>query len=153
MSAASEFVRRWVESTMGWPPERFAVYAAPHLSTPHFELVMIDQKGVHHGGELYVMTDGSEVLPAGAANLGRVLVAEGPDTLAPELVAELFFRMAEVGRGRPVSEPPPRAVRDGDGMRFEFWSERSPGAPLERWTVLLRPDGELESSVEVPANG
>ena len=151
MSEASEVVRRWVESTMGWAPQRFAVYAAPHLSTPHHELLMIEQKGVGHGGELYVMTDGSSVLPAGAANLGKVLAAEGPDTLEPELVAELFFRMAEVGRGLPVSEPPPRASRDGDEMRFEFWSERSPGAPLERWTVRLGADGTLSSEVAAPA--
>ena len=61
--------------------------------------------------------------------------------------------MAEVGRGLPVSEPPPRMERDGDGVRFEFWSSRSPGAPVERWTVRLGADGELESSVEAPANG
>jgi hypothetical protein len=151
--SATAAVRTWVESTMGWEPERFGVHAAPHLSTPRYELVMITQRGVHHGGELYVMTDGSEVLPAGAASLGKVLAAEGPDTLDPRLVAELFFRMAEVGRGSPVSEPPPRAERDGDGMRWVFSSARSPGAPVERWTVRLRADGALSSEVETPANG
>jgi hypothetical protein len=151
--SAAEVVRAWVESTMGWSADRFTVHVAPHLSTPHFELVVIAQVAIRHGGELYVMTDGSEVLPAGAANFGRVLLTEGPDTLAPELVAQLFFRMAEPGRGLPVSDPAPRSARDADGVRFEFWSQRSPGAPLERWTVRLGADGALSSEVAAPATG
>ena len=149
--SAADVVQRWVESTMGWAPERFSVHAAPHLSTPHHELVVIQQKAIRHGGELYVMTDGERVLPASAANFGSVLLAEGlvddPEAVPAELVAELFFRMAEVGRGLPVSDPPPRAERDGDGVRFEFSSARSPGAPAERWRVRLGADGRFESAV------
>jgi hypothetical protein len=148
VSRAEETVRRWVETTMGWTPDRFSVHAAPHLSTPNYELVVIDQKAIRHGGELYAMTDGERVLPAGAENLGKVLAAEGADTLAPELVAELFFRMAEVGRGRPLDEPPPRLERDGDSVTFEFWSERGFRGPIEHWHVRVAPDGTLEREVE-----
>jgi hypothetical protein len=146
VSESADTVRRWVETTMGWAPDRFGVYPAPHLSTPHYELVMIDQKAVRHGGELYVMTDGSQVLPAGAENLGKVLAAEGP--LPAELVAELFFRMAEVGRGRPVGDA--RAERDGDGMRYEFSSERGFRGPVEHWTLRVASDGTLSTEVVTP---
>jgi hypothetical protein len=161
---AGEVVRDWVSETMGWGPEKVGVHPAPQLSTPKWDFVVLAQPGVHHGGDLYVMTDGERVLPASAENLGQVLLDEGlgddPDALPAELVAQLFFYMAAVGRGRPVLEDgdravadapgfePPRVDRDGDGVRATFWSERDFGGPLERWTVRLRPDGRLESEAE-----
>jgi len=162
---AGAVVRDWVASTMGWGPERAAVYPA-QPSTPGFDLVAIVQNGVRSGGELYVMTDGERVLPAGAANLGTVLAEEGvaddPEALPAALVAELFFRMGQPGGGRPIlaaydpalpedarsAFAPPHAERDGDGVRIAFWSERAPGGPLERWTLRLEPGGELTQAAE-----
>jgi len=162
---AAAVVREWVASTMGWGPERAGVYPA-RPSTPGFDLVAVVQNGVRSGGELYVMTDGERVLPAGAANLGTVLAEEGmasdPEALPAALVAELFFRMGQPGGGRPIltaDEPaltddaraafsPPHAERDGDGVRIGFWSQRAPGGPLERWTLRLSPGGELVESSE-----
>lgn len=158
-------MRRWAESAMGWGPDRVEIHTAPQLSTPGFDLVVLAQPGVRSGGDLYVMTDGDRVLPAGAGNLGAVLAQEGlasdPSALPPELVAELFFRMAEVGRGRPITEAgdralaafpeearaefaPPSAVRDGDGVRLAFWSERGMGGEVERWDLRLGEDGALD---------
>ena len=152
--SSTEIVRRWVQETMGWGDDRFSVHAVPHLSLAHHDLVMIEQKAVRSGGELYVMTDGEDVLPAGAANLGKVLAAEGfasdPAVVPAALVAALFFRMAEVGRGRPLDDPPPRAVRDGDGVQVEFSSERGFRGPVEHWSVRVTPDGSLRSAVETP---
>ena len=82
---ATEVVRRWAYETLGWGPDKVGVHPAPQLSTPHWLLVVLAQAGVHHGGELYVMTDGERVLPASAENLARVLLDEGlaenPDAL------------------------------------------------------------------------
>jgi hypothetical protein len=149
---STELVQHWVRETMGWGDDRFSVHVVPHLSLPHHDLVMIEQKAVRSGGELYVMTDGQHVLPAGAANLGKVLAAEGlasdPGAVPAEQVAALFFRMAEVGRGRPLDDPAPRAARDGDGVMVEFSSERGFRGPVEHWSVWVTPDGSLRSAVE-----
>ncbi len=154
---AGAVVQDWVSSTMGWEPGQAGVYPVPDLSTPRFDLVAIVQAGTRSGGELYVMTDGERILPAGAGNLGTVLAEEGlaadPDALPAELVAGLFLRMAQPGRGWPVlagddRTAPPRVERDGDGVRATFSSERAPGGPLERWSVRLAPGGELTQSVE-----
>ena len=154
---AGAVVRDWVASTMGWEAGQADVYPVPDLSTPRFDLVAIVQAGTRSGGELYVMTDGERILPAGAGNLGAVLTEEGlarnPDALPAELVAGLFLRMAQPGRGWPIltgddRAAPPRVQRDGDGVRATFSSERAPGGPLERWTVRLAPGGELTQSVE-----
>jgi hypothetical protein len=166
---AERVVREWAEQTMGWGPDRVGVHAAPHLSTPRFDLVTLAQRGMRSAGELYAMTDGDRVLPAGAASLGRVLAEEGlpgdPRAVPPERVAELFFRMAEVGRGRPIVDPgdaalervpaepraeftPPAARREDGGALLEFWSERGLGGDIERWRVRVGADGTLEREVE-----
>jgi hypothetical protein len=37
-------------------------------------------------------------------------------------------------------------VRDGDAVAITFWSERSRGGPVERWTLRLHADGTLEGA-------
>ena len=164
---ARDVVRRWAETTMGWGPDQVEVHPAPHLSTPRFVLVALTQHGARSGSDLYVMTDGDRVLPTSAANLGEVLVEEGfaadPSALPAELVADLFFRMAELGRARPIADAddhaldalpgatradfaPPRADRDRDGARLEFWSEHGVGGEIERWTVRVARDGAISST-------
>jgi hypothetical protein len=166
---AREVVRRWAETTMGWGPDQAEAHPAPHLSTPRFVLVVLTQRGARSGSDLYVMTDGDRVLPTNAANLGAILVEEGfagdPSALPAALVADLFFRMAELGRARPIADAddraldalpadtradfaPPRAEREGDGARLEFWSERGVGGEIERWTVRVAPDGALSSTAQ-----
>jgi catechol 2,3-dioxygenase-like lactoylglutathione lyase family enzyme len=169
---AREVVQSWVESTLEWGPDKVGVHPVPHLSTPRYELVQLAQAGFTSGGDLYVMTDGERVLPAGVENLGMILAEEGfaadPAALEPELVAGLLFLMAEPGRGRPIVEEgdralarlpaevrsafrAPHAERDGDGVRLELWSERSFGGDVERWRVRLAPDGALEDDAELVA--
>jgi hypothetical protein len=175
MERARVAVLDWAARTMGWGPDDVTAAAAPQLSTPGFDFVLLAQRRLREAGEIPVMTDGRAVLPAGEASLGRVLAAEGlaedPDALPASLVAELSMRLAEPGGGRAVTTPddpalaglaaedrarfePPRVTRDGDGARASFWSARGPGsrAELRRWTVRVGPDGTVERTAE-PVTG
>lgn len=151
---AEDAVTRWADATLdlGAPLE---VHALPQLSTPRYVLVGLLQPGSRTDADLHALWDGRAVLPSSAGALASVLVREGlmddPAALPAALVAELWLRLAEPGRGRPLLDTgarstPPRALRDGDAVAITFWSERSHGGPVERWTLRLHADGTLEGA-------
>jgi hypothetical protein len=155
-------VRDWVGRTLGL--EDVDVVRVPHLSTPRYDFYVVSQRKQGQAGEVYAMSDGDGVLPAGKDNLARVLAREGvpedPEALPPTQLAELYLRMAEVRRARVLEDPsdfalealdpearkdfaPPTASKTEDGVELTFWTAGPEPTRVERWRVRIAPDGTL----------
>jgi hypothetical protein len=159
-------VRAWVDRTLG--PEADVV-RVPHLSTPRHDFYVVSQRQLGPAGEVYAMSDGEEVFPAGRENLAKVLAREGvleqPDAIAPATLAELYLRMAEVRRVRVLEDSTDFALEDlepgvrarfeapavrttQDGLELTFWTAGPEPSRVEHWRVRLGRDGTLSHEVE-----
>jgi hypothetical protein len=160
-------VRAWVERTLG--SADVDVVRVPHLSTPSHDFFVVSQRRLGPAGEVYAMSDGDEVFPAGRDNLAEVLRREGvledPERIPPEQLAELYVRMGEVRRVRVLADPSdfalasldpearkrfqPPSVRKADGgVEATFWTAGPEPDHVERWRVTLDSDGTLSHEVE-----
>jgi hypothetical protein len=163
-------VERWLQEKLGWGPERAAVDHVPQLSTPRYAFFVVTQRALPGAaGEIYLMSDGAEVLASNRRHLAAVLAREGlledPGALPAAQVAALFFKMAEVRQLRVIEHTedpalaslsatvraafhPPQIERDGDGALLSFYSSGPEPGALEHWQIRLGADGTLSQRVE-----
>ena len=165
-------VRRWVEKTLGWEEGRADVVRVPHLGTPSFDFFVVSQRRLAPAGDIYVMTDGSVILPPGRENLARVLARESfprdPRAIPAAQLAELFLRMAAVRPGRVIEEAsdfalrslaedmrasfaPPRVEGEDARAVLTFWAAGADPQHVERWRVEVAADGSLSDESETVA--
>ena len=155
----------WAERTFG----RADLVRVPHLSTPRHDFYVVSQPRLGHAGEVYVMSDGQDVFPAGRDNFAEVLRREGvlddPGVLPAAQLAELAIRMGEVRQARVLEdgsdfalealEPGVRArfalpeVRGtDDGVEATFWTTGPEPSRVERWQLRVTRNGSVTHEVE-----
>lgn len=155
-------VSAWVGRTLG--SEGADVVRVPHLSTPSYDFYVVSQRRLGTAGEVYAMSDGTEVLPAGRESLAKVLGREGvlerPDAIPASQLAELSIRMAAGRRARVLEDPSDFALEDlepdlrtgfsspsvrksDDGVEASFWTAGPEPNRVERWEVRIAADGTI----------
>jgi hypothetical protein len=160
-------VSAWAHRTLGF--EVVDVVRVPHLCTPSYDFYVVSQRRLGPGGEVYAMSDGTEVLPAGHENLARVLEREGvleqPDAIPAAQLAELSIRMAAGRRVRVLEDPSDFALEDvepeararfaspsvgktADGVEASFWTAGPEPDRVERWQVRIGADGTISHESE-----
>jgi hypothetical protein len=166
-SRGKDAVTAWVERTLG--SEGMDVVRVPHLSTPTYGFYVVSQRRLGPAGEVYAMSDGTEVLPAGRENLARILAREGllerPDAIPPAQLAELSLRMAAGRRSRVLEDSSdfalealrpdvrarvssPSVYRTADGVEARFWTADPEASRIERWRVRIATDGTISDESE-----